>query len=49
MSRLFSFLFALAGLWNGVAAAASPMDGLWLTDDHKGVVHIGPCGTHTCG
>ena len=25
------------------------MDGLWLTDDHKGVVRIGPCGQRTCG
>jgi uncharacterized protein (DUF2147 family) len=23
--------------------------GLWLTDDHKGVVRIAPCGTHMCG
>jgi len=32
--------FALVGLWSA-AASASPMDGLWLTDDHKGVVRIG--------
>ena len=25
------------------------MDGLWLTDDHKGVVRIGACGGRTCG
>jgi uncharacterized protein (DUF2147 family) len=41
-------LFALFGLWSA-AASASPMDGLWLTDDHKGVVRIGPCGGHICG
>ena len=44
-----AWLFALVGLWSGGVAAASPMDGFWLTDDHKGVVHIGPCGSHTCG
>jgi uncharacterized protein (DUF2147 family) len=43
-----AWLFALVGLWSA-AASASPMDGLWLTDDHKGVVHIGPCGGHICG
>ena len=43
-----AWLFALAGLWSA-AASASPMDGLWLTDDHKGVVRIGPCGAHVCG
>ena len=42
-------LFALLGLWTVSAQAASPMDGLWLTDDHKGVVRIGPCGPHVCG
>jgi uncharacterized protein (DUF2147 family) len=44
-----AWLFALMGLWNTAASAASPMDGLWLTDDHKGVVRIGACGGHTCG
>lgn len=33
----------LASLWSGAAAAASPIDGLWLTDDRKGVVRVGPC------
>jgi uncharacterized protein (DUF2147 family) len=33
----------LASLMSTAAAAASPFDGLWLTDDHKGVVRIGPC------
>jgi uncharacterized protein (DUF2147 family) len=37
-------LLAFAGLLSASgAAAASPLDGLWLTDDHKGVVRIGPC------
>jgi uncharacterized protein (DUF2147 family) len=44
-----SLLFALLGLSSVSAQAASPMDGLWLTDDHKGVVRIGACGGHTCG
>jgi uncharacterized protein (DUF2147 family) len=44
-----AWLFALVGLWSGAAVSASPMDGLWLTDDHKGVVRIGACGGHTCG
>ena len=44
-----AWLFALVGLWSAAAASASPMDGLWLTDDHKGVVRIGACGGHTCG
>lgn len=29
--------------------AAPSVEGLWLTDDRKGVVRIGPCGTKTCG
>ena len=36
-------LLALLGLFSAGAAAASPLDGLWLTDDHKGIVRIGPC------
>ena len=33
---------------SGVAAAAS-VEGLWLTDDGKAVVHIAPCGQRMCG
>ena len=44
-----AWIIALAGLWSAAAPAASPIDGLWLTDDHKGVVRIGACGTHLCG
>lgn len=40
---------ALACLWSATASAASPIDGLWLTDDHKGVVRIGACGERICG
>jgi len=36
-------LLVLASLFGAGAAAASPLDGLWLTDDHKGVVRIGQC------
>lgn len=31
------------------ATAAPPLDGLWLTDDRKGVVEIARCGAHLCG
>jgi uncharacterized protein (DUF2147 family) len=33
----------------GGAAPAPSVHGLWLTDDHKGVVRIAPCGPHLCG
>lgn len=42
-------LLVLAALVSGAAPAATPIDGLWLTDDHKGVVRIGACGGHVCG
>jgi uncharacterized protein (DUF2147 family) len=41
---------SLAG--NSAAAPgvqASPVEGLWLTDDHKGEVRISPCGAQLCG
>ena len=45
-----AWILALAGLCSAAApAAALPIDGLWLTDDHKGVVRIGPCGPNICG
>ena len=31
------------------ALAASSIQGLWLNDDHKGLVMIAPCGTKLCG
>jgi uncharacterized protein (DUF2147 family) len=31
------------------AAAAPAIEGLWLTDDGKGVVEIAPCGQRLCG
>jgi uncharacterized protein (DUF2147 family) len=42
-------LACLPSLWNAPAFAAGPIDGLWLTDDHQGVVRIGSCGPQTCG
>ncbi len=45
------FIIALLPLFAGSAAAAAPagIEGLWLTDDHKGQVRIGPCGHALCG
>jgi uncharacterized protein (DUF2147 family) len=40
---------AIFGLMTAAAAAAAPIEGLWLTDDGKGVVRIGPCGRQLCG
>jgi uncharacterized protein (DUF2147 family) len=44
-------LAALPLLATGTFAAAAPpsVQGLWLTDDHKGLVRIGPCGGALCG
>lgn len=42
-------LLVFLALWSAAAPAAAPIDGLWLTDDHKGVVRIGPCGRSLCG
>lgn len=30
------------------ARAGTPLDGLWLTRDHDGVMKVGPCGTALC-
>jgi uncharacterized protein (DUF2147 family) len=45
------FLASLPLLAASAAAAAAPanVQGLWLTDDHKGLVQIGPCGRSLCG
>jgi len=48
MRRLLLLLLLLALGWS-VPASAGPVDGLWLTDDRRGVVRIGPCGAHLCG
>jgi uncharacterized protein (DUF2147 family) len=31
------------------ALAGSSIEGLWLNDDHKGLVRIAPCGGKLCG
>jgi uncharacterized protein (DUF2147 family) len=35
--------------WPGLAGAASTPVGTWLTEDHKGVIAIAPCGGGLCG
>lgn len=42
-------IIALIGLASTAAGASAPVEGLWLTDDGKGVVRIGPCGRQLCG
>src|ERR1700684_4348503 len=34
---------------SAAAAAPAPVEGLWLNDDHKGLVRIAPCGRYLCG
>jgi uncharacterized protein (DUF2147 family) len=34
---------------SAAAEAPAKIDGLWLTDDHKGVVRIAACGDALCG
>lgn len=46
--RLAGCLALLAGS-TGAAEAPAAIDGMWLTDDHKGVVRIAPCGELLCG
>lgn len=45
------FLIALLPLMAASAAASaqSSIEGLWLNDDHKGLVRIAPCGRYLCG
>jgi uncharacterized protein (DUF2147 family) len=45
----FAPFLAFAALCSGAASATAPIEGLWLTDDHKGAVRIGPCGRQLCG
>jgi uncharacterized protein (DUF2147 family) len=50
ISALRMIAFLLLCLSAGAAKAAPPsVQGLWLTDDHKGVVQIAPCGRQMCG
>ncbi|MEA3004042.1 MAG: hypothetical protein QOH81_2830 [Sphingomonadales bacterium] len=45
------FLAALPLFAASAVASAAPaaIQGLWLTDDHKGLVQIAPCGRLLCG
>src|SRR3569623_1028231 len=42
-------LAGLPLLLTGTAASAQSIQGLWLNDDHKGLVRIAPCGRYLCG
>lgn len=44
-----ALILALAGLWSGASAASPGIEGAWLTDDHKAIVAIRPCGRAMCG
>jgi uncharacterized protein (DUF2147 family) len=46
--RSWQFLAAVA-LCGTAAAAAEPIEGLWLNEDRDGVIRVGPCGAHMCG
>lgn len=39
----------LALLWSAAVFAQPSVQGLWLTDDGKGIVEIAPCGAKMCG
>ena len=45
MPRLLLLPLAMLLLGN----AAPSVEGMWRTDDGKGIVRIGPCGGHVCG
>jgi uncharacterized protein (DUF2147 family) len=47
--RLLITAFLLLATSGAAAAAPPAVQGLWLTDDHKGLVQIGPCGRSLCG
>jgi uncharacterized protein (DUF2147 family) len=34
---------------SSAASAQASIEGLWLNDDHKGLVRIAPCGRYLCG
>lgn len=46
--RTLQFLAAIA-LCVTPAAAAEPIEGLWINEDRNGVIRIGRCGAHMCG
>jgi uncharacterized protein (DUF2147 family) len=47
MTRLLAVAFLLLSLQS--AKAAPELTGLWLTQDHDGVIAIAPCGSDLCG
>ena len=49
MTRLFLAALSLLAASSAAAAAPPSVQGLWLTDDHKGLVRIAPCGGALCG
>jgi uncharacterized protein (DUF2147 family) len=49
--KIFSTIPLLAAALVASAASAAPasIQGFWLTQDHKGIVQIAPCGRQMCG
>ena len=47
--RRFAIALLLVLAPGAAAAAPASIHGVWLTDDHKGLVQIGPCGRKLCG
>lgn len=47
--RLLLAALPLLAIGGAAAAAPASVQGLWLTDDHKGLVRIAPCGASLCG
>jgi len=45
----FVFAVILSIMLTGVAQAADPITGNWVSQDGKGVVTIAPCGNALCG
>ncbi len=39
----------LTGIARAQQASGQPPVGLWLTQDHRGVIRIAPCGQNMCG
>ena len=46
---LFPAVASIALMMLSGGTAASSVQGLWLTDDRKGIVRIAPCGARLCG
>jgi uncharacterized protein (DUF2147 family) len=39
----------LSAIAHAQTISGRPPVGLWLTEDHEGVIHIAPCGQNLCG